>query len=325
MAVTDVPKVLVVMAAVAMVALTGLVWLALQSDDGSASPLGPQGMVDPADLSPRQARFSPDGRQLVAYAWDGRAWPRLAIARGGVLEPLTGDDLVVVSFAWMPDSASLLVAHQADDRVAGLAIIDLEGEVVREVPLAEQLWIREGMVVRDDGAVAIVGAQASVQGARPTDLVEIDLQTGRTKRLTNTPVESEHDPVVIANGRLVFAGGQLTTEFGGPNGYIGLLDLEDGSVRRLTPDDQVASHPTVSPDGTRVVYEGFVGNERRAGGLWEVPVDASGEPVRIVREAVRWPWFHPNGRALVITEVGAPGRPGGLRVIELDEPAGVGP
>lgn len=126
----------------------------------------------------------------------------------------------------------------------------------------------------------------------------------------------------LEDGRLLFAGGQLTTDFGGANGYIAVLDLADGSVRRLTPEDHVASHPTVSPDGSRVVYEAFVDTARRTGGLWQVPVDGSSEPVRIVGDGVRWPWFRPDGRALVVTEVGMPGRPGGPRLIELDEPQG---
>lgn len=315
MAVTNVWKVLAVLV---VVAVAGLGWATLRSDDGNASIFDADGMVDPGNVSPRESRFSPDGKHLAVRA-RGVGASRLLLAEGGRLRLLPTSDLDVAAFAWMPDSSSLLVAHEDESLVAGLAVINLDGEIVREVPLSERLSITEGMAVRGDGSVAVVPVQPPVQAARPTDLVEVDLATGATHKLTDTPVEDEAWPVFVEDGRLLFAGGQLTTDFGGPNGYIAVLDLADGSVRRLTPEDHVASQPTVSPDGSLVVYEAFVDSERRTGGLWQVPVDGSSEPFRIVREDVRWPWFRSDGRALVVTEVGTPGRPGGPRLIELEQ------
>lgn len=174
MAVTDVRKVLAVLV---VVAVAGLGWVTLRSGDGNASIFDADGMVDPGNVSPRESRFSPDGEHLAVRA-RGVGASRLLLAEGGRLRLLPTSDLDVAAFAWMPDSSSLLVAHEDENLVAGLAVMNLDGEIVREVPLSERLSITEGMAVRGDGSVAVVPVQPPVQAARPTDLVEVDLATG---------------------------------------------------------------------------------------------------------------------------------------------------
>lgn len=260
--------------------------------------------------------YSPDGEHLAFLG--NRTDPsssdgRLVVVFGRRERDLTPDEATVEGYGWLPNSQSLLIST-SDGGADGsmLVIVGVDGKTAEPVPIREPLLTVGRVALLPDGRRAIIATQAPSTAEEYTDLYELNLLTGDLKRLTDTPGTIEEEPVVIDERNIAFAGGKLTGDFGGPNGWIGVLHLPTGEVRRLTPEDQTAGTPTVSPDGKTIVYDAFPGNERSQRALWRVPV-AGGEPERIVERDVQYPAFRRDGSS-VVGQVEGTGR---LEVIPL--------
>lgn len=260
--------------------------------------------------------FSPDGK-IAFIGWDDEDNPRVGVADGAKPVPVNPPGTEPTDFAWMPDGNTLLISDRSqDDSGDRLAVYDLHGKRLRTIPATLRFQAGQGMVVRKDGEVAVIAVSEPGQFDTYTELVEVDLLTGATRNLTNTPEVAEDWPVYTHDGQLLFRGGVLLSDAEGPNGWIGVLDLASGRVQRMSPPEQAAGRPAVVFGGSVVLYDAFPPPERREQALWLVPL-AGGEARRLQLVNGSLPAAHPNGDKVLVAEVGVPGSPGGLRVIPL--------
>jgi hypothetical protein len=248
---------------------------------------------------------------------------------------LAGDEAVEIgppganarSFAWMPDSSSMLVGFSDEVTTRSptrFALVDLRGNILREVPIDADLNASYGLAVSQDGQTAVFpGTEPSAYDTEG-DLWSLNLNSGRAHRieLRDEQPGAQENPVYLSDSRLVFTAGELSWETGGPNGWIALLNLEAGEVERLTDSMQTAQRPSVSPDGTYIVYDAFPGNERSKRALWYVPADGSEAPTMLIESLPGVnPVLEPDGRTALVVDAGMPGDRSQIRRIEIPEHA----
>ncbi|HEX2049041.1 MAG TPA: hypothetical protein VHJ34_00235 [Actinomycetota bacterium] len=308
-------------ASVALLALVLAAACGPLSGAGGRGPLEAGGRLAPGGWILDRGAFSPDGRRVAFVGVDPDGNQRAGVAAdGGSVEAVTPEDWTVVDFAWMPGSESLLVVRHGE-RGDTLAIVGVDGEVVRMVDVDRPFGAGRGMVVSPDGDYAIVSMQEPVALERPADLVRLDLATGATTNLTRTPRLTEDYPSWAGRDRLVFTSGHLVVDVLEPNGAVEVVDLDGGDRRRLTPRDHVAGAATASPDGSTVVYSAFVGGDRRTQALWAVPTDG-GEPRRVSAVSAHYPSYAPDGERVLVALVGGVGADGGLGLVQVARPDG---
>ena len=129
----------------------------------------------PAGWSLDYPTYSPDGKRLIAMAFDSHADLRLMLLRDDRLEPLDmARDLV--DYAWMPDSRSLLLATGKPMGPSVLQVVDLAGRLQSRVDLGTDIILAQsGMSVSADGRFAFVSALAD-RGLDERDLFRVDLE-----------------------------------------------------------------------------------------------------------------------------------------------------
>ncbi len=276
---------------------------------------------------------SPSGlRDLVKGGYQLR---RLELATGRISEITSGEDQaqyrgssgsaiapeVSPDGRWLafarriPDGTISFKGHRIGPRTA-LFLRDLQTGAERmamdpiELDMAEgikTLRVLPGYSWTSDGRSIVIA-----QGGR---LRRLDVETGRvetipfsapvrrtvseqavgTVRLSDGPVEVRFArwPTASPDGRrLVFQA----------VGRLWVMDLPDGTPRRLTPDsfDPLEYSPAWSPDGRWIAFTSWDDEER--GHLWKIPA-AGGEPVRLSAEAGEYvnPVWSPDGATLVVT------------------------
>lgn len=290
-------------------------------DDGgrASTPAGESFLAPPEGWDPTTPVFSPDGEHVAWFGTDNRFRPRVGIVDDGRLIPLTPSSMRAADVAWMPDSDALLVAHQHDRRTK-LAVVDLEGRILDRIEPSERIvsdW--SGMFVLDDDT-AVISAMTTWGTMSPTDLYSVDLKTGATENVTRSRRLSEHWPVWIDDSRWLFTGGLITTQQGGPTGWAGVFYPDTGEHERLTEPSFFVDVATIVPGSSRVVFDTAFQDDQ---GIFETDLFGS-EPVRLleVREMTQ-PAISPDGRRLLLHEVGTPGNPGGFVEFELPPPASV--
>lgn len=239
-------------------ALGGLIVLACTPCGGGGDSEVESTSLVPSGSEALRGSYSPDGEYLAflgnrtdAPSPDGR----IVVVSGNSDRDITPKDASVDGYGWMPDSRSVLVASSRDGEDGSrLAIVDIEGEGARPLALAKPMLIVGNLAPLPGGRKAVVAAQEPSESSEYTDLYELDLESGALRRLTMTDQVAEDEPALIDADRLAFNGGLLADDFGGPNGWVGVLTLATGEVRRLTPESQTAGTPAVSPDGGTIVY-----------------------------------------------------------------------
>lgn len=127
------------------------------SSDATAGAFGDaESLPVGSDQIPTQFAFSPDGNRFGYLETSVlRRDSRVVVVQEGRQKLLTPSDLDVMSWSWMPDSRSVLVAHRVGDRDE-LAVIGPDGNVARRVMSDRAFRAEEGMTVRGDGALAVV-------------------------------------------------------------------------------------------------------------------------------------------------------------------------
>lgn len=271
---------------------------------------------------------SPDGERVAFIGSSGGIdlgrW-QLVLAGGDPVE-LSPAGTAARSFAWFPSGDTILLAY-ADEMSGELptrfAIVDLDGQVLREIPVDVELNASYGLAVSPDETTALFPANEPGPLATEGDLWSLDLESGHATIIHpegEVPGAQER-PVYRDDTTAVLGAGELLSA-AGTNGWIGVVDVASGELRRLTPNGQTANVPSLSPDGRYAVYDAFPGNERSKRALWYVPLDGS-EPPQVLIEDLpgRAPALEPTGRSVLVVDAGSPGDGSQIRRIEIPEDA----
>jgi hypothetical protein len=172
-----------------------------------------------------------------------------------------------------------------------------------------------GLTVLRGDRFAVLSAMKSAGAVRPTDLYRIDLGTGRTVNLTGTPRLSEDWPHQIDRTRLLFTGGLLPEQTGGPTGWVGIFDLKKQSSVRLTGEHFLMDSATIAFGGNTAYFDTTYHNDT---GIWSLDLKG-GEPQNILPQRdVVWPAVSPDGQSLLVKRVGTPGHHGPYFLLGLE-------
>lgn len=308
-----------------LVTLAVLAGCGVNAGEGSD---GPRSIATPG-WSVTSALPSPDGHHVGFIGWPTRGYvtrARLVLAGNDAVE-LSPPGTVARSFAWMPSSDSILVGFSDEVTTRSptrFALVDLQGDVIREIPIDVDLNATYGIAVSPDGRTAVFPANEPGPYDTEGDLWSLDLDSGRAHRieLRGYRPTVQENPVYVGDDRVAFTAGELSWKAGGPNGWIAILNLGTGDVERLTDPSQTAQTPSVSPDGRYIVYDGFPGNERSKRSLWYVAVDGSSSPLPISAElAGLRPALEPSGRSVLVIDAGMPGDRSQIRRVGIPEDA----
>ncbi len=223
----------------------------------------------PAGWSLDYPTYSPDGKRLIAMAFDSHADLRLTLLRDDRLEPLDmARDLV--DYAWMPDSRSLLLATGKPMGPSVLQVVDLAGRLQSRVDLGTDIILAQsGMSVSADGRFAFVSALAD-RGLDEQDLFRVDLRSGKIAALTTTSDTVESFPVVREDGEVIY----VATS--GDRRDSVVLSSTGGKITQVSPADLWVDRVsdtsfglvvTGFPTGQSLAWRGY----RLAPNLVEIP------------------------------------------------------
>lgn len=225
------------------------------SDGGARTPqarlVPPSGAAFGADaalaVGPNRGQFSPDGRQVAVL---DRA--SVALATHGALKSFTPSGGRIVDFAWMPDSASVLV-EEGPVPTGQVSVLRLDGTVKGTARLNPSIGFGSGhgMSVDSRGARAAVIAvdRDPIGGRERTDLAVIELATGAVTRFA-TADEDERTPFFVDDDTVaVFASAA------GGRGSVVLVDLV-AKARRVVPTREATALVGATTDGLLVIAEG---------------------------------------------------------------------
>ena len=205
-----------------------------------------------------------------------------------------------IAFTWMPNGKDFLLTHAGDlggtnpDR---MSMISPAGEVVREVKLDIARSGGWGRLAVDPSATYVVWPNQNPSRFQESfDLWAADLETGETKRLTETPDIAESEPLFISDNQLLLIA----------NGRVARMNLDNGALTYVTPSSQTAATFDVDPSENWVVYSAYLGNDRIASQIWTVPIDGSTEPSVLIDDPRIDPRVSSDGMHLLVREIGTP-------------------
>jgi hypothetical protein len=304
-------------------------------DPGSAStrpespPIGPttlEGDIAVSDEDDvRHGRWSPDGRYFAALIYEGHTDGTVAVAVGDAFQTVT-HDLSVTSFAWMPDSESLLVAYDADEYAvtdpleaptrSELAIVSLDGTVLSELEVVPAVRAWYGISVDPTGSTAVAGGGPEGPHALDFDptLLRIDLRTGASSEVLQETGEPLYFPQHIGDDRVAAMADGPDGPAGADDDHLVVVDTSTATSERLTaPNDQVSDFGVLRCAG-QITYvssgelQGFGNQSLRAIDIrtrQQIPVETS------VRGMEVQP--HPSGTGFLWRDYDPGRRPGQVR------------
>lgn len=318
-------------------------WLAYLSNDGAGENVylvspggGPRRKVaetgipylqrlDASILAFGANPWSPDGKELLLSRLQSNGRIALWKVRVGAGQetqltdpPPSQEDF---SGSWSPDGKSIVFVRSHAKKL-GLWIFNAENEtpqplLVDEFRSAYPAWTPDSsrVVFESDRAGSV-------------DLWEIGVKTKLLRQLTNGP-GAERRPIVSKQGKLAFTHHRQQTD-------LHLLNLADGSDSRLTSQSHRNYQPSLSPDGSRVIFQ-----SDRAGkfDIWVKDL-FSGELTQLTEHPAndQAPEWSPDGRQIAFvsdrggqqriwiarSQSGAPARPLADRVIPIGDERGTG-
>ncbi|HOO60044.1 MAG TPA: S9 family peptidase [Candidatus Mcinerneyibacteriales bacterium] len=262
-----------------------LVYSRLRTEKETEKKISDLFMVDTCSGKERQYTFgrasdhtplwSPDGRFLAFLsdrAEEGRFQIYLLPSDGGEARPLTHLKGSFASLSWSPDAKWLAFAFRETDA----SVLEREGDEQKK-----KLGIPErhitSLFYKFDGA-----------GFLPENKWHIwivNTATGKTKQLTRGSFHEE-DPVWMPDSRsLLFSSNRTTEPALNPfDEQLFRISLDGKQTTQLTDFKGLKSWASPSPDGERIAFVGFIGEEPwwKNQGLWIMP-SQGGEPVNLTR------------------------------------------
>jgi Tol biopolymer transport system component len=209
--------------------------------------------------------LSPDG-EFVAFAWEGPVGDNVDVyvqRIGGQPVRLTQDPAPESFPTFSPDGRRIAFVRAGTH----VWVMNADGTNARAVSRVAHPRVAfaadgRGLVMAGPGALGVGGA----------GLVELSLEGGSTRRLTDPPTgSSDIAPAVSPEGRLAFQ--RVPT-----NSVADIWVASAGSpARRLTFDERLVDGPTWTPDGRALI---FASGRKGAGRLWRIDA-AGGDPVAL--------------------------------------------
>jgi hypothetical protein len=256
--------------------------------------LGASGVGVPGAVA---ASFSPNGTQLAVRRGGGS----LGIAKGGQFQPIVPAETQIVAFAWF--GTSRLLVQEGPVATGQLAIVGVDGTDHGAIRLDPDVSPGNGIGVSPDGALAVLSSfgDATFGGEPiPVDLWLVDLRSGATRRLSETPGDVEGDPLFL-DAETVIA-----MRRAGPGDVAVIaIDVTTGSVKTLA----------VAGPASRII--GTVGG----GGSSEVAwTDGSTGRTRVLARAPAGASIvaiDPAGQRLIVRDTSENGADTQLRLVEI--------
>jgi Tol biopolymer transport system component len=209
--------------------------------------------------------WSPDGRRLAFIRGD-TAGKQESFSRVGLFDLETGEERILAQSPdwdyfgvdWSPDGSVVSVTRASLQGAAGqwsIEIIDPDSDERREIDVGE-----EGLLSRATwsapGRLIAASAPSTVSGtSMPYRVVSLDVDSGEIRELFWSPylfpfrgsVIETSQFAVLDDSTIVFDTFQMQQQ-------LYEYDLEQGTVRRLSPSISIDRQPSFHPDGDRVLF-----------------------------------------------------------------------
>ena len=252
------------------------------------------------------SRWSPDGRWIAFQRGDGvRSDIHVVPARGGEPRQVTRENAVLNGFAWMPDSASILLSSSRGSSMPYLPAMTLwlvrieDGEVRQVTSSGESSYLQPDVT----GTGAIVAGRMNMQSdiwKFPIDGSPVE-NVARAQRITHQTGQVVAPSAAPGDKEVAF----LSDSGGHANLWV--VNTESGELRQITRerDPGVAvGNPIWSPDGSTIVFVYTRGNPGLTFGIWLVSPDGSN--LRSLASPALGAAWSPDGRWVYFSTRGFP-------------------
>jgi Tol biopolymer transport system component len=193
-----------------------------------------------------------------------------------------------------------------------LFIMDVTNGSVKQI--ADQGW--KPVWSRDGKKIAYTKDPRCGGYCSGFDIHILDLETGVEKNVWETSTAEDYVCDWGLNGQSLLISSFAITDTTIEDDELYFLNLEDGSLLRLTDNEVEDSGARLSPDGSKIVYSSFTGTD------WDLFVmDADGSNKRNLTNDDKvfnsFPAWSPDGNKIIFSASDGPGVGGSLDIVNI--------